>query len=737
MSIRTRIIMAAMLVAATASIIYAFYFMNKERKDALTKLHATIEVNERLLNVVTAGPLYDGNIEQLDATLGSFFANNDIVRIELTEYNGSIRMSRARTPAAIGQTVNSRVLITRMTDELGEINITYSTARIEQRLLQSRYQIILFSGVLVLGLSGVIYLVARGLTGPIDRLTDAARAMADGNLDREIDTSGVQELQSLGQSFIRMRDAIREKMDDLANQNEALKESEERLRMALTAANQGLYDLNIKTGEASVSPEYATMLGYDPAEFHETNARWIERLHPDDLERVSETYRSYVRGEIPSYEVECRQRTRTGDYKWILSLGKIVARDAEGNPLRMLGTHTDITERKLAAQEKERLEAQLLQAQKLESIGRLAGGVAHDFNNMLSVILGYAELIKSKLSDGHPLVNYVSEIEKAGIRSRDLTRQLLAFSRKQIIEPRMLNPNDLISATQKSLVRLIGEDIDLCFYPGNDVGKIRFDPTQFDQILMNLAVNARDAMPEGGRLTIETANVYLDEDYSRKHLEFRPGHYVMLAVSDNGHGMDQKTLLHIFEPFFTTKEVGKGTGLGLATVYGIVKQNGGFIYVYSEPGQGTTFKIYIPRLMEDEKEGREKAGETQVAVSAGTVLLTEDDEMVRRMTAEMLEEIGYTVLVAKTPMEALSLCEKKDTPIDLLLTDVVMPGMKGTELRDKIEALRPGIKVMFMSGYTSNVIVHHGVLQEGVHFIQKPFKINDLSRKVRDALGGR
>jgi two-component system cell cycle sensor histidine kinase/response regulator CckA len=395
----------------------------------------------------------------------------------------------------------------------------------------------------------------------------------------------------------------------------------------------------------------------------------------------------------------------------------------------------DISERKKAEEEKAKLESQLIQAQKMESIGRLAGGVAHDFNNMLSVILGYAELLKARLPAGDPLVKDVLEIEKAGIHSRDITRQLLAFSRKQIIEPRSVNLNDLIESAQNTLARLIGEDIDQRFHPGKDLWKIKIDPSQVDQILMNLAINARDAMPRGGKLMIETKNIHLDEAYCRTNAECLPGHYVLLEVSDDGAGMDKEILSHIFEPFFTTKEVGKGTGLGLATVYGIVKQNNGFINVYSEPGRGTTFKIYIPRIRGEEIT--EKNEETIVAKGTGTVLLVEDNVMVRGMTTAVLKELGYTVLVAETPQNALSLCESKDTTIDLLMTDVVMPEMNGTELRDKIRAIRPEIKVLFMSGYTSNVIVHRGVLGEGVQFVQKPFSMHDLARKVREAIGGR
>jgi len=395
----------------------------------------------------------------------------------------------------------------------------------------------------------------------------------------------------------------------------------------------------------------------------------------------------------------------------------------------------DITERKRAEEEKARLESQLIQAQKMESVGRLAGGVAHDFNNMLGVIVGYAELIKSELAADDPLLKDVLEIEKAANHSRDVTRQLLAFSRKQLIEPRPLDLNNLINNTKKTLSRLIGEDIELCFNPGEDLWKINFDPSQVDQILINLAVNARDAMLNGGKLTIETANVQLDEAYCREHLADTPGDYVMLSVKDSGVGMDKETLSHAFEPFFTTKEVGKGTGLGLSTIYGIIKQNGGSIHVYSEPARGTAFKIYIPRKMQED-EIAATTEDSLVISGSETILLVEDEDMVRDMTTAMLEKIGYSVRVAETPQEALLFCENNDIPIDLLITDVVMPEMNGTELRDRIKAIRPGIKVLFMSGYTSNVIGHHGVLDKGVHFVQKPFGLKGLARKVRDAIKG-
>ena len=436
-----------------------------------------------------------------------------------------------------------------------------------------------------------------------------------------------------------------------------------------------------------------------------------------------------------SRTVEVEVYHKNGGTVWLEITASFI-RDENGKPIGLLMAGRDINARKKAEEEKAKLEEQLLQAQKMESVGRLAGGVAHDFNNMLNVILGYVELSKMKLTSGDPVLKDIEEIEKAASRSRDITSQLLAFSRKQIISPKIINLNELILSIQKTLARVIGEDIHLNFYPQENLWQIKFDPTHIEQILFNLAANARDAMPGGGKLTMETNNVHLDEAFCRDHLGFMPGDYVVLAVSDTGLGIDKENLQYVFEPFFTTKDVGKGTGLGLAMVYGIVKQNGGFINVYSEPGQGTTFKIYMMRNLEMDATVRETKEESAV-FSPAMILVVEDDDMVRGMITQMLKAIGYSVIAAATPEEALSLCEKGDITVDLVITDVVMPVMNGRELRDKLRVVRPAIKVLFVSGYTSNVVVHHGILEEGVHFLQKPFSLNDLSRKVSEVLAGK
>ncbi len=406
----------------------------------------------------------------------------------------------------------------------------------------------------------------------------------------------------------------------------------------------------------------------------------------------------------------------------------------QGTGYFILGTGLDITERKRTEEERARLETQLRQAQKMEAVGRLAGGVAHDFNNMLTTILGYAELALHEVSPESSLHDDLLEICKAARRSADLTRQLLAFARRQTVSPIVLDLNDAVSGMLKMLRRLIGEDIDLVWMPGHDLWAVKIDPSQVDQLLANLVVNARDAIPGVGKVIIETHNVALDKAYCASHAGVVPGEYVMLAVSDTGIGMSKEVLEHLFEPFFTTKEMGKGTGLGLATVYGIVKQNDGFINVYSEPGQGTTFKIYLPRF--EAKPAEIPVGKAAEMPRGGreTVLIVEDEKAILDISERILKELGYTVLIAKSPEEAIHLAEEHAGDIHLLITDVVMPEMNGRDLAERLASIKPGIKCLYMSGYTANIIAQRGVLNEGVCFIPKPFSSMALAVKIREAL---
>ncbi|MFZ0447963.1 MAG: response regulator, partial [Desulfatiglandaceae bacterium] len=386
--------------------------------------------------------------------------------------------------------------------------------------------------------------------------------------------------------------------------------------------------------------------------------------------------------------------------------------------------------------ERKRLETQLRQAQKMEAIGTLAGGVAHDFNNILTTIIGYADLMLMNIDTDKPLTEEIKEIKKAGERAAALTRQLLAFSRKQIVEPKILDLNKLLTGIEKMLVRLIGEDIEILMIPESALWKIDIDPGQMEQVIMNLVVNAKDAMPMGGKLTIETVNIDLDQNYFTDHsiVEKQPGSYVILTVSDTGIGMEKGVQEHIFDPFYTTKGIGKGTGLGLSTIYGIVKQNNGFIWAYSEPGQGSTFKIYLPKVKRDVKEEEKEQPPVENLSGSEIVLIVEDDYSLRKLAQKSLQPHGYRVLVAENGEDALRISKEHDGTIDLMMTDVVMPKMGGKETAERLQAIHPQMKVIFMSGYTDDAIVHHGVLAPGLNFLQKPFSPKGLARKVREVL---
>lgn len=420
---------------------------------------------------------------------------------------------------------------------------------------------------------------------------------------------------------------------------------------------------------------------------------------------------------------------RTGNnLKRIYHTRKIPIMDREGKPLYLLGISEDITERK-------KLEEQLLQAQKMESIGRLAGGVAHDFNNMLAVIIGNTDIALAEMNPDMPMYKRLQEIRKAAQRSAELTSQLLAFARKQIAAPRVLDLNEVLSGMIKMLRILIGEDIDLVWMPASALCPVKMDPSQIDQILVNLCINARDAITDGGRITIETENVSIDEVYCAGNSECLPGDFVLLSVSDNGHGMDVETVQKIFEPFFSTKKSdNKGTGLGLATVYGIVKQNGGFIHVYSEPGVGTTFKVYLPGQKKNVEHIQQATTASSLVEGHETILLVEDEPVILSMATQMLEKFGYSVLAFFQPSKAIEASQEHRGEIHLLITDVIMPEMNGPLLADKIRSIHPEIKCLFMSGYTDNVIAHRGVLDEDVNFIQKPFSMQAIAEKVRSVL---
>ena len=507
---------------------------------------------------------------------------------------------------------------------------------------------------------------------------------------------------------------------DRKRAEEKIRESEARLRVLVEQLPAVLWTVSKDLCFTSALGAGLTRLGLKPNQIVGVSLfDYFETPDPAFLPIAA--HRRAIAGEPTTFHVEWKGGSYTCHVEPL--------RTAEGELQGAICMALDITDRR-------QLEEQLRQAQKMEAVGRLAGGIAHDFNNLLMVIQGYADLMTERLAEGDPLRRNAEQIQTASQRATSLTRQLLAFSRKQMLAPKVLSIQSVVTEMEKILRRLIGEDVQLETSSVADLGLVKADRSQIEQVILNLAVNARDAMPEGGRLTIETANVDLDESFSHSSVMLSPGPYVMLAVTDNGCGMDVETQAHIFEPFFTTKEKGKGTGLGLATVYGIVKQSGGYVWVYSEPGRGTSFKVYLPRVWDEPTmPGRDRRIEGQrLPQGTETVLLVEDEKGVRELAREYLEMTGYTVIEAENGHTALELAALHSGPIHLLMTDVVMPGISGRELSERVKAIRPEIRVLFMSGYTDQAVVHHGILETDAVLLQKPFTVAALAAKLRDIL---
>ncbi len=514
---------------------------------------------------------------------------------------------------------------------------------------------------------------------------------------------------------------------------EALKESEARWQYALEGAGDGVWDWHVPTNKVFFSRRWKEMLGYEEEEIGDLLDEWKRRVHLDDLDGCLTQLNQHLQGETQYYQCEYRLLCKNGTYKWILDRGKVFERDEEGVPLRVIGTHCDVSLRKNAELEREKLEEQLLQSRKMEAVGQLAGGIAHDFNNLLQIILGNIDVAQSEL--GHGIMNEeaLAAIHKAAESAADLTHQLLAFSRRQVIQLTPLDLNDLIQGMLKMVRRIIGEHIELYFMPGQRLGTVLADKGQLEQIMMNLCVNAHDAMSKGGVLTIKTENVTLDDVYCSEHPWALEGRYVMLSMFDTGVGMDEETRSHIFEPFFTTKEMGHGTGLGLATVYGIVKHHNGLIDVKSAPGKGSEFKVYLP-VVDQPVVAEEK--KTEICAMGGTemILVAEDEELVRELVVRLLENAGYTIFQAVDGEEAVRIFEEHADEIDMAILDVMMPKLGGREAMDRIYAKHPRTRFLFSSGYSEDAIHTDFVIQERLHLIAKPYHRDDLLRAVREVL---
>ena len=505
----------------------------------------------------------------------------------------------------------------------------------------------------------------------------------------------------------------------------ALGRAEERIRFSLEASRVGIWEADLKTGTLKMSEMLEALHGLLPGGFAGTFQAFLQLIEPDDRQAVAATIERSTRSRSDS-SILYRTRWPDGTLHWVSGNGRTFYDDS-GAPTRAAGIALDVTERI-------RLEDQYRQAQKMEAIGQLAGGIAHDFNNLLTAIDGYCSLIADSKNLDDSERDYVSEVQRAAERASGLTRQLLAFSRRQILEPRVIDLRDSIKGLEPMLKRLIGEDIEVTVRTGPDREAVKADPGQIEQVIMNLAINARDAMPKGGKLLIEVTRVFIAGAHLRQGTTVKAGRYVMLAVSDTGEGMDSATQARIFEPFFTTKQKGKGTGLGLSTVYGIIKQSEGYIWLYSELGIGTTFKVYLPQV-DDPVEPIAAAPRTGgTLLGTETILVVEDEPAVRQLVERVLRKRGYTVLLAATPSEASEITLREKKPIQLLISDVVLPQMSGRALAQEILPNQPGMRVLYMSGYTDDAIVHHGVLDPGTPFLQKPFTPDSLARKVREVL---
>ncbi len=670
------------------------------------------------------------------------------------------RHGRGEAQPAAGL-VESKARMDRLRSDLEEMRFEQQRQLSERTLrankARERSYALISAGVVLAPLGGILamLLFTAGVARRVERLEDNARRLARGEPLAPM-VSGRDEIGRLEQSLAdaasllaareqelrKARDQLEarvsERTAELARANRALqaeigerKRAEEDLSQAndtlhavIQASPLAIIGLDLQGNVKSWNRAAEQMFGWSEAEV-------VGRLLPTVPEQDYEEFRTLMEAAAHGQMLtglERRRRCKDGSMMdvriWTSPL-----RDATGTITGMIAVMADFTERK-------RLEEQLIQAQKMEAVGRLAGGVAHDFNNLLTVISGYGHMLVNGVRSNEPLRGFAEEVLKASERAARLTSQLLAFSRRQAIQPKIMDLNSLVANMEKMLSRVIGEDIELKTVLRPNLWPVQVDPGRIEQVIMNLAVNARDAMPNGGRLTIETSNVDLGDASDPARADFRSGPHVMIAVTDTGHGMDAQTKSHLFEPFFTTKEKGRGTGLGLSTVYGIVKQHGGDIWVYSEPGRGTTFKIYLPPAREKAESEQLASARARPLRGSETILLAEDEEGVRKLVREVLELRGYRVLEAGDGPAAIELARTHAGPIDLLLTDVVMPQMSGSEVAENLRRLRPEVKVLFLSGYTDHVVIDHGVVPVGADFLEKPFTPDVLAQKVRSVLDG-
>lgn len=712
------------------------------RNREMAALRERLEVSAEQLHTSLGPALWEYNVVQLNKVLDGGMKERALAGIIIKTGKRVYERSRNKNWEPVSEkpvVSENEVLILEKPliysgSEIGTLSLLGTTKFLKEEIMVGVYffgaSILLVDFVLVLSLS---WIVSRIVLTPLKNLESYAVSICNGDVHglsiAKLSFRG--EMEVLRSSLEKMFNQLELRYEQLKQEARRLSDGEKLVRTLVNTIPDMIWLKDENGVYLSCNKKFERFFGATEAEIvGKTDYDFVDREQADffrDNDR-----RAMAAGEPCSNEEWIS--FKDDGHRVLLDTTKTPMYDADGNLVGVLGVARDITVRTQAEEEKAVLRDQLAQAQRMESVGRLAGGVAHDFNNMLGVILGHTEMAITEVDPSDQLHEDLSAILSAANRSAALTRQLLAFARKQAVAPRRVDLNETIDGMLKMLARLIGEDIDFLWAPGNGVWPVMIDPSQLDQILANLCVNARDSISDVGRVTIETKNVTFKEDYCQCHSDAIPGDFSMLSVSDTGCGMDKDMLNNIFEPFYTTKETGKGTGLGLATVYGAVRQNNGFINVYSEPGHGTTFRIYLPRHIDDKSSFIKNESSDLIRGGDETILLVEDESSMLKMITSMLVKQGYTVLTAGTPGEAIGLAMEYEGDISLLMTDVIMPEMNGRNLADKLMAFKPSMKILFMSGYTADLITHHGVLNDGVQFIQKPFSKEELAVKVRRVL---
>jgi signal transduction histidine kinase/CheY-like chemotaxis protein len=767
MTVRAKLVLLTGLLLGSISAFIYLYLPGRAEERILRTVVAEARDISRIAAFSVAPALFFGDPAAGLELLKGADATTDVAYVVIADANGKVfaalhedRALAARYREAFSVSgINPEVPIHRTAlpviyegRRIGTLYAGISLAPVHAEIASMRRTIAAVSTlVFLLGL-----LVAIGIgafvTRPLSQMVETTKEIARGQWQRRAPLHSLDEVGELAHSFNTMLDALDRARNELEELNrnleqrvadrtreleqeiherrrgeDALGRANERFVLAAAAVNGAIYDWDIETNTVLWTDGITRVFGYPLEDVAPTVDWWTSRIHPDDVRRVEEQVRVDIEaGRDFVSEYRFRTKDQTDLYVW--DRGRVLC-DENGRAVRMVGVMESVTELK-------RLEDQFRQAQKMEAVGRLAGGIAHDFNNLLTTILGYSHLILGHFKPDDPQRLDVEEIRTAGERAAALTKQLLAFSRKQMIEPKVLDVNAVVANLDKMLRRLIGEDIQFQTELGS-AGHIKADLGQLEQVIMNIVVNARDAMPQGGRLTIRTGSAVFDETFVRQHVGSRLGQYASIVVSDTGCGMDEMTRSRIFEPFFTTKEPSKGTGLGMATVYGIVKQSEGYIWVDSELGKGTSISIYVPRVQEETLP--RNPVETALPIPRGSevVLLVEDEDSVRSLVRGLLRSRGYTVLEASNAAEAVRISNDFVGPIHILLTDVVMPEVSGRELADQLRQTRRDMTLLYMSGYTEDTIVHHGVMTSDVGFLQKPFTPDLLLRKVREMLDRR